>query len=263
MREKLALTPAPEHGRGRVMLSPEAERVLQVRTVTDFLNGFLGERLALWLNLNLLDDIPKVGGAATLLVAEEHRVEGLLLQDGAARRPGLADFAGVAHVTAPGQLLEWTNRPGFKPLVTAGQRPVFASERDTLLALQQPDFDGGKVVYLPAELRSIVTVTHETRASIQDAVFSPHHLDFEIECGEASLVVIAQTWYPAWRAYVDDRPVPLWRANHAFQALAVPAGRRRVRLRYEDRTFRFGFTLSLLTVAGCAAGWWNWRPRRS
>ncbi len=57
---------------------------------------------------------------------------------------------------------------------------------------------------------------------------------FEAEAPAASLVVISQTYYPAWKAYVDGRPAKLWRANYAFQALEVPAGRHHIRLAYED-----------------------------
>jgi len=55
---------------------------------------------------------------------------------------------------------------------------------------------------------------------------------------------------------VDGKPMPLWRANYAFQALEVPAGKTKVELVYEDRAFLFGAILSVTTLLGCvAAGW--------
>jgi uncharacterized membrane protein YfhO len=58
------------------------------------------------------------------------------------------------------------------------------------------------------------------------------------------MVSISQSFYHPWKAYVDGARVPLWRANHAFQALQVPAGKHRVWLRYEDRMFRLGASIS-------------------
>jgi uncharacterized membrane protein YfhO len=51
---------------------------------------------------------------------------------------------------------------------------------------------------------------------------------------------------------VDGQTVPLLRANHAFQAVAVPAGRHELVLRYRDRAFQLGAVLSLGTLAGLA-----------
>src|SRR5262249_35922651 len=52
--------PKPEHGLGRVFITPEAEaRLLQSR-VPNFIQDLTGKRLALWSHLNLLDGVPKV-----------------------------------------------------------------------------------------------------------------------------------------------------------------------------------------------------------
>ena len=72
---------------------------------------------------------------------------------------------------------------------------------------------------------------------------------------------MAQTYYPAWRAFVDGARTPLWRANHAFQALEVPAGTHRVRLVYVDTRFRLGAVVSAATFLICLViGFRNERP---
>jgi len=69
------------------------------------------------------------------------------------------------------------------------------------------------------------------------------------------LVVIAQAFYHNWRAYVADRPTALLRANHAFQAVEVPAGRHDVVLVYRDGNLRIGFAVSMFTALGCVLLW--------
>ena len=76
--------------------------------------------------------------------------------------PRLEDFMGVSQITAPDQIFHWQSRSNFLPLVTAGQKPVFLDDADTLRALTQPDFDGSKIVFLPPEAKSLVTVTNQT-----------------------------------------------------------------------------------------------------
>jgi len=74
-------------------------------------------------------------------------------------------------------------------------------------------------------------------------------------------VVAAQTFYPCWTGYVDGQPTRLWRANHAFQALQVPAGQHQVQLVYRDRNFLAGVTISWITLFGCLAGLVRQRSR--
>jgi uncharacterized membrane protein YfhO len=68
-------------------------------------------------------------------------------------------------------------------------------------------------------------------------------------------VVIAQSYYPAWKARVDGRPARIWRANYAFQAIEVPGGRHRIQVAYEDNWLRTGAVLSVLGLLTCAGLW--------
>jgi hypothetical protein len=165
--------------------------------------------------------------------------------------PGLEDFMGVSQISAPDQIYHWQSRSNFLPLVTAGQRPVFLDEAGTLRALTQPDFDGGKIVFLPTEARSLVTVTNETSARVSNSHFEIQSVDADIEAAKPSLVVVSQTYYHDWRAYVDGHETPLLRANHAFQAIQVPAGGHQIRLAYEDRAFEVGASVSIVAWLGC------------
>jgi uncharacterized membrane protein YfhO len=53
----------------------------------------------------------------------------------------------------------------------------------------------------------------------------------------------------------------LWRANYAFQAVQVPAGKHRIVLTYNDIALRVGLAISLLSILICAAGWVTLRKR--
>jgi uncharacterized membrane protein YfhO len=82
--------------------------------------------------------------------------------------------------------------------------------------------------------------------------FGAQHIHLEVEASQPALLVIAQTFHPAWRAVVDGKPVRVWRANHAFQAIELPAGARIVEFTYSDPAFRRGAVLCLIALAVCA-----------
>jgi hypothetical protein len=55
--------------------------------------------------------------------------------------------------------------------------------------------------------------------------------------------------------------VRLWRANYAFQALEVPAGRHKVQLVYRDGKLLAGALLSALGLLACGGLWVVGRSR--
>jgi len=250
--------PAPAHGEGRIVISPQAEQQLLMSRVADLQNDFLGKRLALWSNLNMLEGIPKIGGSATLQLREQMEVQTLLYASTNTELPRLADFLGASLATAPGQILEWSRRESYLPLVTFGQKPIFADATDTLSALTNSAFNPSEVVYLPAEAERWVTATNRSTGSIAPRKFSMQRIELKIDAAQVGLVVIAQSFYHPWRAYVDGKATPIWRANHAFQAVEIPAGSHEVKLVYEDWRFNYGAMISLGTLLLCTVLCFRW-----
>jgi hypothetical protein len=250
-REKLAMQPQPSLGESRALVTPKAAMDFIGFALSDPKNNFLAKRLGYCANCNLLDAVPKVEGFFSLVPRESDGLISMLYGATNANFPRLNDFLGVSQITAPDEFFHWQPRRTFLPLVTAGQKPVFLDDPGTLRALAQPDFDAGKMVFLPPEAKSLVTVTNQTVARVLNSKFATQSMDAEVEATEPSLVIVAQTWYHNWRAYVDGRPAPLLRANHAFQAVQVPAGRHSIRLAYEDRAFQFGAAVSICMVVNC------------
>lgn len=70
---------------------------------------------------------------------------------------------------------------------------------------------------------------------------------------QPGFLVLSDSYYPGWKAYMDGREVPLLRADYALRAVQLDAGSHRVRFSYEPDSFRLGLALSalgLLAVAG-------------
>jgi len=252
-RADLKMNPQPAAGESRAMVSPRAQAEFLHFAAADPKDNFLAKRLGYCANCNLLDGVPKVDGFFSLTPREMDDVLSLFYtipQDGT-DYPRLKDFLGVSQITAPDEVFHWQPRRTFLPFITAGQKPVFLDDDGTLRALTQPDFAGGKVVYLPPEARSLVAATNQTSVRMISSSFTPQQVDVEVESQQPTLVVFAQTYYHDWQATVDGQPVPLLRANHAFQAVSVPSGRHGVRVEYEDRAFELGAAISIFMWLNC------------
>jgi uncharacterized membrane protein YfhO len=62
-------------------------------------------------------------------------------------------------------------------------------------------------------------------------------------------VVLADTYYPGWRAAVDGVPAPIYAANGTFRAVFVEDGSHRVEFDYEPRGVRVGAAVTFASLA--------------
>ena len=245
------LNPRPAPGESRAMLTKGAIIKFHETMIPSPFDGYLCSRLGLYDNCNLLEHIPKVDGFYSLYLREERETRFSLYISTNTVLPHLADFLGVSQVNSRTNYLEWEPRASYLPLITTGQKPTFVEPEKTLNALVSPGFNPSQTVLLPVEARPFIRVTNQTNSKILSQQFLAHHVIVEVESTEPALLVIAQVFYHPWKGYVGGVPTRLWRANHAFQAIEVPAGRQQVRLVYEDRWFLIGATISAATLLGC------------
>ncbi|HKS35713.1 MAG TPA: hypothetical protein VJW76_00885 [Verrucomicrobiae bacterium] len=258
------LTPQPTQGESRALISKPAYMRIQTTFSSRAMNDLLVGRAALFPNANLLDGIPTVNGFYSLNPREEQDISGgwFTRADGA-DPTNLLDFLGVAHISSSTQrVFELDFRTNAMPLVSAGQRPVYAPHDASARIIREGDFQPREEVYLPVELQPFVLVTNRTEARVLSSTFTAHHVTIEVQADQPSLVVIAQTCYPRWRAFVDGRRALGLRANHACQAVQVPAGRHTVKLVYYDSHFHRGVAISAITLVGCLV-LWGWQRKLS
>jgi hypothetical protein len=240
---------------GRMMISPEdEERLLYGRHIPPPVGAsegartldeiwtldFVGKLDATWSHLNLLTHTPKVNGSSNLRLREQDELQRFLYPPAGTKAP---EPSGLSELL--------TRRP-----LRAGLPVRFLPPAETLQHLASPSFDPREGVFLShAAEGSVPTNAANTRVFLHD--YNAHEILAEVETDAPTLVTVAQSFYHPWRAFVDGQPVKLWRANYAFQALAVPAGKHTVHLVYVDEKFRLGVGISLAGLAVCGSLWWR------
>jgi uncharacterized membrane protein YfhO len=65
-------------------------------------------------------------------------------------------------------------------------------------------------------------------------------------------LVLADSHYPGWKAFVDGKQEVIRRANLFFRAVPLPAGNHTVEFRYEPRSFTIGLVISVVTLVALA-----------
>ena len=104
----------------------------------------------------------------------------------------------------------------------------------------------------PATVRPIAadapgTSSRQGRAAI--VTDDARHVDVTVDAPSDGFLLLADTFYPGWRARVDGREAPIYRANISVRAVAVSAGRHDVTFVYEPPGLVRGLTISLAAFA--------------
>jgi hypothetical protein len=79
--------------------------------------------------------------------------------------------------------------------------------------------------------------------------YAPNGLALDVEASAPALVVLTDTFYPGWRAWVDGRPAAIYRTNGVVRGVFVGAGRHRVTMRFFPPSQAAGLALAGLAAA--------------
>lgn len=79
--------------------------------------------------------------------------------------------------------------------------------------------------------------------------YEPNMIKLEIETDQNGLLFLSDTHYPGWKAYIDGKETKLLRANYAFRAIPVAAGKHTVKFSYQPGSFKWGAGISMLSLA--------------
>ncbi len=135
--------------------------------------------------------------------------------------------------------------PGALPRARAvGRARALEGER-ALAALLEPGFDpAAEVVLSGPGAEGAAAAVRPGPSDVRIAELRAERVRLEAELAEPGVVVLADAYDPGWRARVDGRDAEVMRANVAFRAVAVPAGRHVVEMRYRPRSVALGLSLS-------------------
>lgn len=270
-------------GAYRVLTTPRFSFIAWSGTMT-FTSGLNDpERLAMFRNtlvpnMNVQHAVPNLLGYSPIVIRSAQEFFGLAVGQ-AARNGGrsrLLDFLGVRYLFTPTSLAAplkripgkefsvWRNDDALPRgyLVT---RYIVEPDETRVARLLQGGLDPAKVVVLDrAPQASFGLGGDGNPGRILGRSYGLNEVSFDLQLSRPAILVLSDTYYPGWRAYVDGVRHPVYRANHAFRAVVLPARASRVEFRYEPRSVRLGLAVSgaswLILVLGVllnARGLWR------
>lgn len=190
--------------------------------------------------------------AAVTHVASPHAIEELeSVEPGGLRFTPLPGADRVEVVTSSPAWLYQVRQPRPRAWMVHESRAL--PDREQRLAyLESDEFDPAREVVL--ERAGPSCEPPPTPANVLVEELSSGGLQIDVETPTAGLLVVADYDWPEFQATLDGAPREILRANHAFRAVHVPAGRHRVIMRIAPKSFYEGAIVTALALSIFAIG---------
>ena len=158
-----------------------------------------------------------------------------IVTPGRAGLSGRAAFAGRRQTAYP-----WT-RGLPRCFIVYRARPT--DDRDALAAATRADWR--RAVVVPKGSPAPPPDPHPQPSPLPTyRRLDPNTVRITADLRSPGWLVVLDSFAPGWRAFDNGKPVPLVRANHAFMAVPLPAGRRSVTLVYRPPSLAAGLWVS-------------------
>ncbi|MBF8297602.1 MAG: hypothetical protein HW395_259 [candidate division NC10 bacterium] len=129
-------------------------------------------------------------------------------------------------------------------------------------ALRDPNFDPSDVVLLEEE-GAALSGPVDPAPTVRISDYQPERVVVEASSRYDGILILADSWFPGWKATVNGIPVKILRGNLLLRAVPIPAGHHQVIFRYDPLSFRLGAIVSGLALFIAASlVIWELLPRR-
>jgi hypothetical protein len=224
--------------------------------------------LALWqtldkmhqpsLELTGLDRLPIAGFGPGLtdrnFLAKKHALLGYVALGNSfherwSRHPVLSD-------AASGSNRIWFSPNAIEAAPTEDLFGAFVGRTDALRSIPLVVHDPHAMVATATEtktpapvLQALATAPAAQRIPYRLVRYEPRLLSFDVDVPRDGWLFVTDRWAPGWKAWINNRPAPVFGGNFIFRAIPVAAGSIQVVMRYQPRTVPWLILLSWGTLA--------------
>lgn len=141
----------------------------------------------------------------------------------------------------------YINKNAFPRAFCVLSYTVIKEEDRILAALDQIDL---KKYVILEEIPKHIVADSDTQLDATSKIikYSNNEIDILVDSKSPTFVVLSDLWYPGWVAFIDDRPVKIYRADYAFRAVYSPVGQHKIKFAFRPFSLRLGMLVSLFTI---------------
>jgi hypothetical protein len=124
-------------------------------------------------------------------------------------------------------------------------------DSDAALALMlQDDFDPSRIAVVEGSVPPLLAAASGRAAGPGDSnvritKYQDSRVELSARMNAPGMVLLTDTYYPGWKAYVDGERTELYAADYLFRGVSVPEGEHQIAFVYDPGSFKIGVALSL------------------
>jgi len=158
----------------------------------------------------------------------------------------LATPEGIKLETVPAKGVYVYENTKVYPHISFVSRARVLSSEQALEEILKEEFDPRKEVIL--EEGEALNNSSIGAANLEMINYEDSKVEVKVKTDQDGYLVLADTFYPGWQAWIDGEKTKIFRANYTFRAVFVPKGEHRIFFKFEPTNFRIGALVSASTL---------------
>ncbi len=123
---------------------------------------------------------------------------------------------------------------------------VVGNDQEALARLLESDFEPKETILIEKDINQQENTTHKDGKVFINS-WKPSIIDIDVNFSQSGFLFLSQVFYPGWRVKVDGVEKEILKANYAFSAVYLDAGKHQVIFYYQPRSFLAGETITFTT----------------
>lgn len=170
----------------------------------------------------------------------------------------LIDLLNVEYVLTFDEL----NNPKFTKVLSEGETKLYKNDfvlpraffvqkvfkvendREEFAKLLDPNFDQANL----AVSQDFEISSSAAFAKVEIETYNDQSILVSTLLDKPAPLIITNSSFPGWHAYLDGQEIPIYEVNHLFQSVIVPEGKHKIFLTYIPKSFYYGAYLSLASI---------------
>ena len=121
-----------------------------------------------------------------------------------------------------------------------------------LNAIKTNSFDPGQVVFTDEAIKTDIP---DSTTYVEINGYAPELISMDVNASGNNFLFLGSTYYPTgWKAEIDGKAEKIYRANHGYMGIVVPAGKHKVEFIYHPDNYYLGKYIALILSSVTLAG---------
>ncbi|MBI2472842.1 MAG: YfhO family protein [Planctomycetes bacterium] len=139
----------------------------------------------------------------------------------------------------------------FLRIFVVGKATVLNNKDEIFGKLSSEGFDPFSEIIVESrnvDVKDLSSAGKEIKYEIKKIDYSPNKINIDIELDNNGFLVLSDTYYPGWKAHIDDKETVIYKTDYILRSIFLEKGTHNVEFVYDPVSFKIGYITTLSTL---------------